>query len=196
MNEPKSLPAILDFLESVDAFKSIERAAYLSDGTRHETDSDHAWHMALFAVLLHRELDIECDLQHALELILVHDLVEIHAGDAPAFDLAANEGKTERERRAADRLFSVLPEGHGSTLRAWWDEFEKQRSSEARFALAMDRLQVLAQNVASGGRAWKDYGVTRPRVEERNAPVIEWWPGLRPTFEALYDRADARDCWG
>jgi putative hydrolase of HD superfamily len=190
------MPVIFEFLETVDVFKSIERAVYLADGSRHETDSDHVWHMALLAVLLHRELEIDCDLAHALELILVHDLVEIRAGDAPAFDLAANEGKAERETRAAEELFSLPPPDLGAMLRDWWDEFEALLTPEARFALAMDRLQVLAQNVASEGRAWKDYGVARARVEERNAGVLEWWPELRPAFEVLYERADRRGCWG
>ena len=129
---------ILDFLLFVDRLKMIERWGLVGDGSRRETDAEHTWHMALYAVLLHREIALECDLAHALKLVLIHDLVEIHAGDAPAYDAVAQAGQAERERAAADRLYAMLPADIGEDLKAMWHEFEAAETPEARFATAAD----------------------------------------------------------
>jgi len=191
------IDGVLSFLEVLDRFKSVYRAAYLSDGSRREGDADHAWHMCLFAMLLHGESDLEPDLRRVLELCLVHDLVEIGAGDTDAHDAEGQEDEREREERAADELFSLLPGDLGRWLRRLWDEYEEARTPEARFAKALDRLQALAQNVFSGGRSWRERGVTEEMTRTLNAVgALELDPSLAPVFEALLDRARREGSWG
>lgn len=188
---------VLAFLEVLDRFKSVYRAAYLADGSRREGDADHTWHMCLFAMLLHGESDLEPDLGRVLELCLVHDLVEIEAGDTDAHDIKGQKDKREREERAADELFSLLPEDLGRWLRGLWDEYEEARTPEARFASAMDRLQALAQNVFAGGRSWRERGVTEEMTRTLNTVgALDRDPSLAPVFEALLDRAWRGDMWG
>ena len=188
---------VLSFLEVLDRFKSVYRVAYLADGSRHEDDAGHAWHMCLFAMLLHGESGLKPDLRRVLELCLVHDLVEILAGDTYAYDVEGHRDKREREERAAEELFSQLPEDLGRWLRDLWDEFEEARTSEARFAKALDRLQALAQNVSAGGRVWRDRGVTEEMTRSVGVgAALEYDPSLAPFFETLLDRARVEGSWG
>jgi putative hydrolase of HD superfamily len=194
---PNRVGEVLSFLEVSDRFKSVYRAAYLSDGSRREGDADHAWHMCLFAMLLHGESELEPDLRRVLELCLVHDLVEIGAGDTDAHDAEGQKDKREREERAADELFSLLPEDLGRWLRGLWEEYEEARTPEARFAKAMDRLQALAQNVFGGGRSWRERGVTEEMTRALNeVGALELDPSLAPVFEALLNRARRERSWG
>ena len=132
----KRLKHILDFLLLTDRFKTIERKGYIADGSRRETDAEHTWHMGLFALLLHKELGFDVDLGRVLTLVLVHDLVEIHAGDTYAYDDVGCAGQAEREIAAAERLFAELPADLGASLHDWWREFEAGETPEARFAKA------------------------------------------------------------
>ena len=186
---------VLDFLLFVDRFKMIERWGLVSNGSRRETDAEHTWHMALYAVLLHREIALECDLAHALKLVLIHDLVEIHAGDAPAYDAVAQAGQAARERAAADRLYAMLPTDIGEDLKAMWYEFEAAETPEARFAHAVDRLQALGQSVASGGKGWRQHNVKRAQTERRMAPAREVDPEITALVDALLRRAEAEGLW-
>jgi len=186
---------ILDFLLFIDRFKMIERWGLVGDGSRRETDAEHTWHMALYAVLLHGEIGLDCDLAHALKLVLIHDLVEIHAGDAPAYDAAAQAGQAERERAAADRLYAMLPADICEDLKAMWYEFEAAETPEARFAHAVDRLQALGQSVASHGEGWRQHGVRRAQTERRMAPAREVDPEITALVDALMHRAEVEDLW-
>ena len=186
---------ILDFLLFIDRFKMIERWGLVGDGSRRETDAEHTWHMALYAVLLHKEIGLDCDLAHALKLVLIHDLVEIHAGDAPAYDAAAQAGQAERERAAADRLYAMLPADIGADLKAMWYEFEAAETPEARFAHAVDRLQALGQSVASHGEGWRQHGVRRAQTERRMAPAREVDPEITALVDALMHRAEVEQLW-
>jgi putative hydrolase of HD superfamily len=127
-----------------------------------------------------------------MRLILVHDLVEIDAGDTFAYDVAANEGKAEREERAAKRLFSLLPADQAIELRALWDEFEDGASREARYAVALDRLQPFIQNAHAGGGTWREHGVTRPQVLARMRPIETdlpaFWPFVVRTLKDAVER--------
>ncbi len=152
MSDGKRLSHILDFLLLTDRFKTIERKGYIADGSRRETDAEHTWHMGLFALLLHKELGFDVDLGHVLTLVLIHDLVEIHAGDTYAYDDAGCAGQAEREAEAARKLFAELPADLGASLHDWWREFEEGATPEARFAKAIDRLQGFSQNYNSGGQ--------------------------------------------
>ena len=195
MSDGKRLSHILDFLLLTDRFKTIERKGYIADGSRRETDAEHTWHMGLFALLLHKELGFEVDLGHVLTLVLIHDLVEIHAGDTYAYDDAGCAGQAEREAEAARKLFTELPADLGAGLHDWWREFEEGATPEARFAKAIDRLQGFSQNYNSGGRAWRENGISRERTYQRTALPISVDPSLRAIVEELYDRADAEKLW-
>lgn len=185
------LTQILDFLLYCDRFKQIERRNLLADASRRETDAEHAWHLALYALLLHGELGFEADLGQTLALIAVHDLVEILAGDTFAYDEAGVAGQAEREEAAAAELFGRLPDDLRDRVEGWWREFEAGQTPEARFARALDRLQPFALNVASGGFAWREHKVTRAQTERRVAETRSADPALAALVDHLYARADA-----
>jgi putative hydrolase of HD superfamily len=190
------LDKILAFLEEADRLKLVYRGAHLADHSRSESAAEHVWHLCVFAMLLREESALTPDPLRVLELCLVHDMVEIYAGDTWAYDHKGHKDKEEREERAAEKLFTLLPEDLERRLRGLWDEFEEGRTKEARFAQAMDRLQGFAQIVFGGGRAWRERGVveteTRERVEEGTATD----PSLAGAFEILYKRAKREGAWG
>ncbi len=190
------LQSIQEFLLICDQFKKIERRTYLVDGSRRETDAEHTWHMALYAVLLQDEIGAQVDLARTLTLILVHDLVEIHAGDTFAYDQAAREDQSTREIEAANTLFSVLPPDLCKKMHAWWTEFEVGATREARFARALDRLQGFAQTAAGRGRMWKEHGVSRAQTRTRMQEALEMDPVIHAMLEQLYEKADADRSWG
>ena len=194
-DEPGRLGEILAFLEEADRLKSVYRGAYLTDHSRNESTADHIWHLCVYAMLLRGESESIPDPLRVLELCLVHDMVEIYAGDTWAYDRKGYEDKEEREKEAAKKLFSLLPEDLGGRLRSLWDEFEEAETEEARFAQAMDRLQGFAQNVFGGGRPWKERGVTEEMTRERVEEGIAYDPSLARAFEALYERARREKAW-
>lgn len=195
LDRAQRLDRILRFLEISAQFKAIERATYLADG-RLESDAEHAWHAGLFALLLHQDLAQEVDIGHVLVLLTVHDLVEIYAGDTFGYDETARHDKPQREAVAADRLFAVLPADLTATVRGWWEEYEAGQTPAARFAKSMDRLQVLAQNVYSRGRMWRERGVTEAMSRAKNRETIGFDPWVTEAFEALYRRANRERLWG
>jgi len=195
MEKVERIEKILTFLEEIEQFKHIYRATYLADHARHENDAEHTWHMAMFALLLHKELEIEVDLAHALKLILTHDLVEIYAGDTFAYDIEGHSDKQEREEQAAQRLFALLPVEQHEQIYNWWHEFEAQQTSEAKFARAVDKLQAVAQNVFSQGRAWQERGIRPEQPRQYNQQTIALDPALAQVFELLYERASREDLW-
>jgi putative hydrolase of HD superfamily len=196
MEDATRLERILRFLEVSDQLKTIERACYLTRGEGLETDADHTWHTCLFALLLHPDLARRVDLGHVLALLTVHDLVEICAGDTFGYDAAGRRDKPEREAAAADRLFGALPSDLTAQMREWWDEYETAQTPEARFAKAIDRLQVLAQNIFTHGRMWRERGVTEAMSRTKNRKSIDFDPWMAHIFEALYRRASQERLWG
>jgi putative hydrolases of HD superfamily len=179
------------FLVEADRLKGVLRRTRLIDGSRHENSAEHSWHLALMAVLLADGACAELDLLRVLKMLLVHDVVEIDADDTFAYDAAANVGRAERERRAAERLFGLLPADQAAELRALWDEFEAGESPEARFAVAMDRIQPLLLNFHGGGGTWREHAVTRSRVLVRMAPIEAGAPALWPLVLRVIDQACA-----
>ena len=171
----------LTFLVEADRLKGILRQTTLCDGSRAENSAEHSWHLALMATVLAEHVASEVDVGRVLRMVLVHDLVEIDAGDTFAYDAAANVGREERERRAAERIFGLLPGEQGSELRALWEEFEAQTTLEARFAAALDRLQPLLNNHHSAGGSWRVHGVSRDDVVRRMRPIEDALPALWPT---------------
>jgi putative hydrolase of HD superfamily len=156
------------FIREIDKEKQIFRQSYVTDGTRKENDAEHAWHMAIMTFLLSEYANEEIDVLKTIRMILIHDIVEIDAGDTYAYDDSAKATQREREERAADRLFGMLPEDQAQELRALWEEFEAAETKEARFARTMDNVQPLLLNDATGGKAWEEHDVPLSKIMKRN----------------------------
>ncbi len=183
----------LDFLTEIDRLKGVLRASPVADGTRPENSGEHSWHIAMFALVLGEHAEPGVSIDRAIRMLLLHDIVEIDAGDAPIhldYDVAEQAAK---ERAAADRIFGLLPQDQAAEYRRLWEEFEAGETADARYARAVDRLQPLLLNLASGGGSWIDYDVTLAQIDDRvGAKVIrglpELWPAVRariaPWFEA------------
>ncbi len=169
----KRLDQQFAFIREIDREKSIIRQNYVTDGSRKEDDAEHAWHMAVMVILLSEYSNEEIDVLKTVTMILIHDLVEIDAGDTYAYDEEAKKTKREREVAAADRLFQILPEDQAEKFRALWDEFEARETPEAKFAHAMDNIQPLMLNDATDGKSWNEHGVTLSQVEGRNKRTAE-----------------------
>ena len=182
----------LAFALELDRLKGVLRQTRVTDGARQENSAEHSWHLALCAVLLAEHAPAGADLLRVLKMVLVHDVVEIDAGDAFCYDDAANVGKEERERLAAERIFGLLPVDLANELQALWQEFEEGTSPDARFAVAMDRLQPLLLNFHGQGGSWRHHAITHDRVLVRMAPIRDGAPGLWPVVVRLLDEAVAR----
>ncbi|HEY7769827.1 HD domain-containing protein [Longimicrobium sp.] len=182
----------LAFIMELDRLKGILRQTRVLDGARQENSAEHSWHLALCAVVLAEHAPGGLDLSRVLKMVLVHDVVEIDAGDAFCYDADANVGKEERERMAAERIFGLLPGEQGSELRGLWEEFEAGVSADARFAVALDRLQPLLLNFAGEGGSWRQHSVTHDQVMVRMAPIQHGAPELWPAVVRLLDEAVAR----
>ncbi len=156
------------FIQEIDKEKQIFRQTYVSDATRKENDAEHAWHMAVMAFLLKEYANEEIDVLHTMQMILIHDVVEIDAGDTYAYDEVAKETQREREEKAAARLFGMLPEEQAKEMLALWEEFEAGETPEARFARALDNVQPMMLNAATDGKAWVEHQVAVSKVLKRN----------------------------
>lgn len=165
---PERLKKQLDFILQADAEKEIERRTLISSGKRFENDSEHAWHMALMAILLSEYANEEIDVLKTVSMILIHDIVEIDAGDTYCYDYELGKSQRERELKAADRIYALLPDDQAKKLRALWDEFEANETPEANFAHAMDCLQPTMLNNATGGVMWKKNSIKLSQVLKRN----------------------------
>lgn len=163
----------LAFLMEIDRLKSVIRRSPLIDQSRRENSAEHSWHLALYALVLAQYANGPVETGRVIQMLLVHDLVEIDAGDTPIHAGAGAADQHARETAAADRLFGMLPDGQGEELHALWTEFEAGVSADARFARALDRLQPLIQNVATGGGTWNEFAVSQAQVLERYGPAIE-----------------------
>jgi len=172
--EHADLDAALAFFLEADRLKGVERRNWLADGSRRENTAEHSWHLGIAAMVLAPFAVEPIDLSVAVCMALVHDIVEIDAGDTFAYDQAeAAASKQEREQAAADRLFGMLPAATGTRFRQLWDEYERGDTPEARFVMAVDRLAPMLLNIAEGGSTWREHGITRARVIDRNGPHID-----------------------
>jgi len=181
--------ALLDFIALTDRLKHVHRAS-LTQG-RPENSAEHAWHVALTAVLLAGEVTPPPDLARVLTMIALHDVVEIEAGDTFAFDEAGLLTQAAREEAAALRIFGTLPADLGASLHGIWREFEAQKTPEALYAMGCDRLQGFAQQVECGAPAWAEVGLTRARSMVRMQPAIDLGGPFAAMIGALYERAMA-----
>ena len=183
MNQTR-LEQQIEFCREIDKEKMIGRQTYLSDGSRKENDAEHAWHMAIMTFLLCEYANKEIDVLKTIMMLLIHDLVEIDAGDTYAYDDAAKSTQREREEKAADRIFGMLPEDQGTKLRALWEEFEACETAESRFARTMDNIQPLILNDASNGKSWVEHGVHLRQIMNRNQNTAK---GSEILWEHLYN---------
>lgn len=181
----------IEFLCAIDELKGVLRQTTLLDGSRRENSAEHSWHLALYALVL-AEYGGDVDLGLVLRMVLVHDIVEIDAGDTYIYDEKGQETKEERERLAADRLFALLPDDQAGVLRAAWDEFEERRTPEARFAYAIDRLQPLLHNHRTDGAAWRRHGITVDQVHDKNHPIRDGAPRLWELARELLEKSAQR----
>ncbi len=167
------LEKIVEFCRTIDREKFIQRKTYLTDGERLENDAEHAWHLAVMALLLGEYSNAEIDLLRVVSMVLIHDLVEIYAGDTFAYDKAGMKTQKARESAAADRLFPMLPDDLASRFRGLWDEFESEETAEAKFAHTLDNFQPMMLQAATDGRAWREGGRRLSEVLRRNARTAE-----------------------
>lgn len=188
MNAPR-LSRQLDFIAEMDKLKRVLRMTRVMDESRRENSAEHSWHLAVMAPLLAEYAPADMDLLRAVKMLLIHDVVEIDAGDTFCFDPEAALDKEERETRAAERLFGLLPDDQGAELRALWNEFESRETPEARFATALDRLSGLIQNYHNDGGTWRSHDVPLGSIRERMNPIREGAPELWPFVEAVLERA-------
>lgn len=163
----------IQFIVEVDKVKNIFRQTYLADANRKENDAEHSWHLALMAVLLKDYMEEEVDLIKVMTMVLIHDLVEIDAGDTYAYDEKGAATKRDREEKAADRIFGLLPEDQENEFRNLWEEFEAYETAEAKYAHLLDNFQPLLLNDASGGKSWTEHGVHKSQVYKRNERIPE-----------------------
>ena len=190
---PTRLSQQLSFVLEIDKLKSILRQTPVTGPERRlENDAEHSWHIAVMASLLTEYAASPVDVSRVMQMLLIHDIVEIDAGDTFAYDAAAYSDKEQRERLAADRLFGLLPAAQAAEFRAIWEEFEAFTSSESRYANALDRLQPLLLNFHTGGGSWRSHQVGRAQVLTRMEPVRTGIPELWPTVLGIVDNACAR----
>ncbi|KIC19381.1 HD domain-containing protein [Leisingera sp. ANG-DT] len=191
------LTARLPFLNEADKLKLVTRASKLGDGSRHENSAEHSWHIMLYAWVLSEHSTGTVDVDRVLQMLLLHDLVEIDAGDAPihgVIDPAALAALAAKEEAAADRLFGMLPAEQGKPIRAVWEEFEAANSPDAVFAKSIDRVQPVLLNLLNGGGSWVDYDVSLPQLDarvggkvSRGAPDV--WTYVRAQIEPWFREA-------
>ena len=177
----------LNFLLEMDKLKSVIRQTYLADGSRKEDDAEHSWHLAMMAFILAEYANEPIDVLKTMKMVMLHDVIEIDAGDTYAYDTAGNATKRVRELAAADRIFALLPADQAAEFRGLWDEFEAMETMEARFANTLDKVQPLLLNHASGGKSWIEHGVKASQVMGRNARTPEGSEALWQYAKALIE---------
>jgi putative hydrolase of HD superfamily len=197
------LAARIDFILEIDKLKGVLRRSRLVNGSRYENTAEHSWHLAVAAIVLAPHADPEVDIQRAIEILLIHDLVEIDAGDIYIYDDEGRKTKEANERVAAERIFNLLPERQARHIAELWDEYEERSTPTARFAYAVDRLQPLLLNAGSGGVSWLENGIRHSQAATVNAPIADGsstlWQlasavlGLAADREALADDRVALD---
>lgn len=192
------LAARMAFLAEADKLKQITRATTLGDGSRAENSAEHSWHLALYALVLGGHAPQGVDINRVIAMLLVHDLVEIDAGDVPIYANSDPAATAQAEAAAATRIFGLLPPDQGAELRALWDEFEAAETPDAQFAKALDRFQPPNQNLASDGASWRAHAPKLAQVEARvGAPIArsvpELWAWIAPQIRAWFARNMPRD---
>ena len=172
MNQER-LDQQFDFIREIDQEKTIGRQTYISDASRKENDAEHAWHAAVMTILLSEYANENINVLKTVSMILLHDVVEIDAGDTYAYDEIGKKTQRQREERAAERIYGLLPNDQRQKLLALWEELEEAKTPEAKFARAMDHLQPMMLNDATNGKSWLEHGVELSQILARNAHTVE-----------------------
>lgn len=192
------LDAQLKFTAVIDQMTGIFRKTLLVDRSRAENDAEHSWHIAVMALLFEEYAVEKVNTLHAVEMLLVHDLVEIYAGDTFAYDTEGNKTKAQRENAAAEKLFSILPPEQGAKIRALWEEFDAHATPDARYADCLDKLQPYFHNILTEGFTWRNAiagkRTTRQQVEQRMSPLKDFMPEVYKWVRKSMDEA-VRNNW-
>ncbi len=175
----------IEFIITIDEMKNVLRRNLVVDGSRRENDAEHSWHLAVMAMILEEYSADKVDISKVLKIALVHDLVEVYAGDTFAYDVKGNEDKLDREIMAAEKLFGMLKDGQGDEIRALWDEFEAKETAESKYANAIDRLQPLILNYLTNGHTWKLGDVHAPQIYKRMDIIRTATPELWHIVEGI-----------
>lgn len=170
----------ISFIKEIDKLKYIQRKTALFNSTRNENDAEHSWHLAMMALVMSEQSNEKVDLLKVIKMLLIHDIVEIDAGDTFLFDTTKSHDNTAEELEAAKRIFGILPEAQANDLIAIWEEFEAAETAEAKFAKAMDRLAPMMQNDSNGGGTWKEFDVPYEAVIEKKEKIKE---GSEPVWD-------------
>lgn len=181
------LDELIAFTAEIDKMKSVYRRTLVIDKSREETDAEHSWHLAMMVMLFKDYAGEGVNIERCVKMALVHDLVEIYAGDTFAYDAQGYLDKAEREKSAAEKLFSLLSDGQGEEYKELWEEFDEEKTPDALYTCALDRLQPLINNYSTSGHTWKDGSVTYPMVEKRMQKIKEAVPQLWPKVKAMLD---------
>lgn len=178
----------LRFIVEIDKVKNIFRQTYLADAKRKENDAEHSWHIALMAYLLQEYAEEPVDVTKVMIMVLIHDLVEIDAGDTYAYDAAGAKTKRAREVAAAERIFGLLPKEQGEYFRSLWDEFEAYESADAKYAHLLDNFQPLLLNDASDGKSWTEHTVKKSQIYKRNEKIEETSAEVWKAMQEIIDK--------
>lgn len=170
---PENLLKQIQFIQEIDKIKYIQRKTKLFNSDRNENDAEHSWHLAMMAIVLAEHANTPVDLLKVVKMVLIHDIVEIDAGDTFIYDTQKNHSNTDEERLAAQRIFGILPKEQAEELIAIWEEFEAGETNEAKFARTMDRLEPLLQNTSNNGGTWNEFGVTYDKVYAKKSVMKE-----------------------
>lgn len=169
--QPDQLLKQIEFIKEIDKLKYIVRKTRLLNSDRRENDAEHSWHLAVMAIILSEHSNSAVNVLKVVKMLLIHDLVEIDAGDTFLYDTQKSHDNTEEERKAAERIFGLLPSDQANELLTIWEEFEEQKTDEAKFARAMDRLEPLLQNVSNNGGTWNEFGVNFDKVYQKKQVI-------------------------
>ena len=195
MIDKERLTRQMDFCREVDKEKEVFRQSYLCDGSRRENDAEHAWHMGIMAMILREYSNEDVDLLKVIEMLLIHDIVEIDAGDTYAYDTEGLKSQAEREAKAAERIFGMLPDDQRDWMFELFHEFEEGNTSEARFARSLDNVQPVMQNDASEGKDWQEKGIRLSQAIERQRRTAQgsqilWDEVSRPMLQKNIDKGN------
>ncbi len=179
----------INFIKEIDKIKYIERKTKLINSDRNENDAEHSWHLAMMTIVLAEHSDVPIDILKVLKMVLIHDIVEIDAGDTFIYDSDKDHTNTDEERKAANRIFGMLPKEQADELISIWEEFERGETSEAKFAKSMDRFEPLLQNVSNNGGTWTEFGVTYNKVYEKKKEIKEGSSSLWSYAENLINQS-------
>lgn len=186
---PENLVKQIHFIKEIDKIKYIQRKTKLFNSDRNENDAEHSWHLALMALVLAEHSNKSIDLLKVIKMVLIHDIVEIDAGDTFIYDTQKNHSNTDEERLAANRIFGLLPKEQAEELIAIWEEFETGETDEAKFARSMDRLEPLLQNTSNNGGTWKEFDVSFEKVHQKKSTIKEGSETIWNFAEQLLDES-------